>query len=81
MLSGIKKFIPIKKLSTKRTLPWITQEIRRLIRKRDKLYQKQKSGTGKDRYHFNQVKYLVQSYFFFFFFFFFFAFFLSISSI
>ncbi|MCG8046380.1 MAG: hypothetical protein JAY66_11960 [Candidatus Thiodiazotropha taylori] len=58
--SGIEKFVPIKKLSTKSSLPWITQEIRRLIRKRDKLYQKQKSGTTKDRYHFKQVKHLVQ---------------------
>ena len=36
--SGIEKFIPIKKFSTKHSLPCITQEIRRLIRKRDTLY-------------------------------------------
>ena len=54
--SGIQKFIPIKKLSSKRSLPWITQEIRRLMRKRDKLYHKQKSGSNKDRCHFKQVK-------------------------
>ena len=58
--SGIQQFIPIKKLSSKRSLPWITQEIRRLMRKRDKLYHKQKSGSNKDRCHFKQVKHLVQ---------------------
>ncbi|MCG7865188.1 MAG: hypothetical protein JAY74_02330 [Candidatus Thiodiazotropha taylori] len=58
--SGIKQFVPIKKLSSKRSLPWITQEIRRLIRKRDNLYHKQKSGSNKDRCHFKQVKHLVQ---------------------
>lgn len=58
--SGISKYVPIKKLSSKRSLSWITQEIRRLIRKRDKLYQKQKSGTSKDKYHFKQVKHLVK---------------------
>ena len=30
------------------------------MRKRDKLYQKQKSGSGKDRCHFKRVKHLVQ---------------------
>ena len=58
--SGIKQFVPIKKLSSKCSLPWITQEIRRLMRKRDKLFQKQKSGSGKDRCHFKRVKHLVQ---------------------
>ena len=58
--SGIQQSIPIKKLSSKRSLPWITQEIRRLMRKRDKLYHKQKSESNKDRCHFKQVKHLVQ---------------------
>ena len=39
--SGIQQFVPIKKLSSNCSLSWITQEIRRLMRKRDKLYQKQ----------------------------------------
>ena len=30
------------------------------MRKRDKLYQKQKTGSGKDRCHFKRVKHLVQ---------------------
>ena len=38
--SGIQQFVPTKNLSFKCSLPWITQEIRRLMRKRDKLYQK-----------------------------------------
>ena len=45
-----------------KSLPWITQEIKRLARKRDKLFQLQrKTGKSKDRHHFKQVKYLVQS--------------------
>ena len=36
--SGIQQFVPIKKLSSKCSLPWITQEICRLMRKHDKLY-------------------------------------------
>ena len=44
--SGIQQFVPINKLSSKCSLPWITQEIHRLVRKHDKLYQKQKTGSG-----------------------------------
>ena len=59
---GISKFVPIKRFGTKKSLPWITQEIKRLARKRDKLFQLQrKTGKSKDRHHFKQVKYLVQS--------------------
>ena len=58
--SGIQHFILVKKLNSKLSLPWITQEICRLMRKRDKLYHKQKSGSNKDRCHFKQVKHLVQ---------------------
>ena len=39
---GSQQFVPIKKTSYKCSLPWITQEICRLMRKRDKLYQKQR---------------------------------------
>ena len=35
---GLSKFVPCKKIGSKRSLPWITQEIKRLIRKRDSLY-------------------------------------------
>ena len=50
-----------RKIGTKRSLPWLTQEIKRLIRKRDGLYQKQKRGISRDRHHFKQVKHLVQA--------------------
>ena len=59
--SGMETYIPSKNIRAKCSLPWITQEFRRLIRKRDKLYQKQKSGTARDRYHFKQVRHLIQS--------------------
>ena len=58
---GISQFVPIKKIGSKKSLPWITQEIKRLVRKRDSLFQKQKRGRSKDRHHFKQVKHLVQS--------------------
>ena len=38
----------------------MTQEIKRLIRKRERLYQKQKSGV-RERQHFKNVRHLVQS--------------------
>ena len=51
-----------KKVWSKESLPWITQEIKRLIRKRDKLFQTQRtSRKTKDRHHFKQVKHLIQS--------------------
>ena len=59
---GISKFIPIKKFGVKKSLPWITQEIKRLIPKRDKLFQTQRaSRKTKDRHHLKQVKHLIQS--------------------
>ena len=39
---GISQFVPVKTTGSKKSLPWLTQEIKRLIRKRDSLYQKQK---------------------------------------
>ena len=35
---GMDKFIPVRKAGTRDGFPWINQEIRRLISKRDKLY-------------------------------------------
>ena len=60
---GISKFIPpIKRFGAKRSLPWITQEFKRLVRKRDKLFQLQKrSKKAKDRQHFKQVKHFIQA--------------------
>ena len=52
LFSGTQQFISTKKLSSKHSLPWITQEIRQLMRKRDKLYHKQKLGSNKDKCHF-----------------------------
>ena len=58
---GISQFVPIKKIGSKRSLPWITQHIKRFIRKRDCLFQKQKKGHPRDRRHFKEMKHLVQS--------------------
>ena len=38
--TGIEKFIPSKLSGNKKHLPWITQSIKRAIRKRDRLYKK-----------------------------------------
>ena len=47
---GIDKFFPKKTIISKPSLPWMTQEIRRNIRKRDSLFQKyKKNSTPKDR--------------------------------
>ena len=59
---GISKIIPIKRFGAKRSLLSITQELKRLVRKRDKLFQLQKrSKKAKDRQHFKQVKHFIQS--------------------
>ncbi|MCG8048091.1 MAG: hypothetical protein JAY66_20795 [Candidatus Thiodiazotropha taylori] len=39
---GIEKYVPQRTVSTKPSLPWVTQEIKRLMRKRDSLYDKYK---------------------------------------
>ena len=59
---GISKFIPIKMFGAKRSLPWITQKLKRLVRKRDKLFQLQKrSKKAKDRQHLKQIKHFIQT--------------------
>lgn len=56
------RFTPTRKLSRKVSLPWITQEIKRLIRKRDSLYIKHKKNKKVcDRNHFLKVKHLIKS--------------------
>ena len=41
----IKTHIPHKTAKTKESLPWITRDIKKLIKKKDRLYkQKKKSG-------------------------------------
>ena len=39
---GIDEFIPTRKGGARDGFPWINQEIRRLLRKRDKLYKRMK---------------------------------------
>ena len=40
--TSMSKFVPTKTLRNKRSLPWITQDVLRSIRKRDHLHKKQK---------------------------------------
>ena len=56
----IGRYVPIKTLRGRKNLPWITQEIRRKMNRRDRLYQIQKS-TGKDTHRqlFKKVTYEV----------------------
>jgi hypothetical protein len=58
---GIKQNIPHKTAKAKDGNPWITREIKRLIRKRDKLYTRKKTTkTRKDQESFKHLKALVQ---------------------
>ena len=53
--------IPTRKASTRDGFPWINQEIRRLMRKRDKLYKGMKrSGRPNDTKKFLEYKHLVR---------------------
>ena len=56
---GIDKFIPIRKAGTWDEFPWMNQEIRRLMRKRDKLYKRSRSGRPYDQSRFTEYKHLV----------------------
>ena len=58
---GIDKFIPTRKSGTRDGFPWINQEIRCLMRKRDKLY-KRWSRSGRPYYQskFIDYKHLVR---------------------
>ena len=58
----ISKFVPIKRFEVKKGLPWITQEIKQRMRKRNILFRVQRDyGKNKDRHHFKQVKHLIQT--------------------
>ena len=58
---GIDKFVPKKTISSKPSLPWMTQELWRNIRKRDSLFQKyKKNRTPKDREVFVQMRHQVR---------------------
>ena len=59
--AGMQECIPMKLLSCKGSLPWITQEIKRLIRKRDKLYTACKaSGDSAKRKSFLALRQLIK---------------------
>ena len=59
---GLKKFVPCKKIAVKRSLPWVTREIKRLIRKRDSLYKKLIfSKRSNIRKHFVNLRHLVKA--------------------
>ena len=60
LLTGIEKLIPKKTLGSKPSLPWMTQDIRRHIRKRDSLFDKyKKHRRPKDRQEFLTKKHHV----------------------
>jgi hypothetical protein len=39
------KFVPHKLMTRKNNLPWITPNIKRMLRKRDKIHKKNQNGT------------------------------------
>ena len=54
---GIDKFITVRKAGTWDGFPWINQEIRRLMRERDKLYKRwSRSGRPYDQSRFIEYK-------------------------
>lgn len=58
---GIDTFIPIRQAGTRDGFPWINQEIRRLMRRRDKLYRRwSRSGRSDDQKKFLDQKHLVR---------------------
>ena len=58
---GIDEYIPTRIAGTRDGFPWINQEIRRLIRKRDKLYKRwSRSGRPDDQKKFLDQKQLVR---------------------
>ena len=60
--SGIQRFVPFKHYGNRKSLPLITQEIKRYIRRRDSLYQKQKrSRQQKDRSDFLKANHKVNA--------------------
>ena len=55
-------FVPCKKIGSKSTLPWITQAIKSLIRKRASLYQRYKrSSRSKHRKQFIATRHMVKA--------------------
>ena len=61
MTQGIKKFIPHKSTKPLNGFPWITQDIKRLMSKRDRLYsKKKKTGCAKLDKQFRALKHQIQ---------------------
>ena len=59
--SGIEQFVPQRTVSSKPSLPWITQELKRSIRMRDSLYNKYKRlRSPSDRHAFVEARHLVK---------------------
>ena len=48
VIAAIERFIPSKMTNTKYSLPWIDSSIKRLIRKRDKLYFRARKSSSPD---------------------------------
>ena len=51
-----KKLIPSKPSSTRFNLPWITPDIKRLLRKKRRVYNKAKGGSDKQRTAFKKIQ-------------------------
>ena len=61
VLSAIERFIPSKMTKTKYSLPWIDISIKRLIRKRDKLYFRARKSSSPDiKNHYKRFRAHVQ---------------------
>ena len=57
LMSSVNKHIPRKTLSTRKDVPWMTPEIKRKIRKKQRLYNKQKkSGNAEDKHKFRELR-------------------------
>ena len=61
VLSAIERFIPSKMTKTKYSLPWIDSSIKRLVRKRDKLYFRARKSSSPDiKNHYKRFRAHVQ---------------------
>ena len=61
VIAAIERFIPTKMTKTKYSLPWIDSSIRRLIRKREKLYFRARKSSSPDvKNHYRRFRAHVQ---------------------
>ena len=57
LMSSLNKHIPRKTLSTRKDIPWMTPEIKRKIRKKQRLYNKQKkTENAEDKRKFRELR-------------------------